>query len=143
MQMHREGDSGEGYGAKSFWHQAIHDPGSGQMGHLYQLMTAVDYTSGKPDDDLLADGQKPQYQRVAAFSGNDFAFFYTYLGTPFRVNLDSLGSTLGAAASAFWFDPASGVYSYFKDLQCEGIEEFAPPVKPAGHNDWVLVLRKP
>ena len=143
MQFHREGDSGGAYGVKSFWHQAVHDPGSGQMGHLYQLMTAVDFTSGRPDDDLLADGQQSQYKRIAAFAGSGFAYLYTYQGTPFRVNLDLLSDSIGTTVSAFWFDPASGVYSYLNDFHCQGIQEFQPPAKPVGHNDWVLVLRKP
>ena len=48
---------------------------------------------------------------------------------------------LGSKVDAYWFDPASGIYSYFGALDCRGVEEFVPPVKPAGHNDWVLVLR--
>lgn len=143
MQMYREQDTGAAYGAKSYWHQAIHDPGSGQMGHLYKLMTAVDFTSGRPNDELLADGQQPQYKRIAAFAGDGFAYFYTYLGAPFRVNLDLLSANIGDTAAAFWFDPASGVYSYLNEIPCRGFREFQPPVKPLGHNDWVLVLRKP
>jgi hypothetical protein len=138
MQMFREQDNDPDFGVKSYWHQAIHDPGAGQMAHLYELMTAVEFSEGEPKEELLADGQKPKYERIAVFAGRDYAYFYSYLGTPFRVNMDKL---LGSKVDAYWFDPAAGIYSYFGALDCRGVEEFVPPVKPAGHNDWVLVLR--
>lgn len=139
MQFYQERDQKAAYGVRSYWHQGIHDPGAGQMKHLYDLMTAVDFTTGKACEELLADGQKSMYDRVSVFAGEGFAYFYNYTGRAFSVDMEKIKEE---KVSAYWFDPISGVYSYFGDFECVGIREFIPPVKPLDHNDWVLVLKK-
>ena len=138
MQFYR--GSGKGaYGVKSPWQEAMHDPGSGQMGHLHQLMTSLDFASGRPADELLAQEQGRQYDRVAVFAGTGFVLVYRYNGEPFRLDLSALGWPL---ADASWFDPAAGVFSFLYRYDQPGQIRFTPPVKPAGHNDWVLLLRQ-
>ncbi|MDR2101132.1 MAG: hypothetical protein LBP43_01015 [Treponema sp.] len=53
-----------------------------------------------------------------------------------------LGKTGWDSTKAWWFDPAAGVYSYLGRCGCGGPTSFVPPRKPAGQNDWVLLLRR-
>lgn len=138
MQFHQEGDGVGNYSVNAYWHEAIHDPGSGQMGHFADLMRSVDFSGGSPAQQLLAGPQKEGYARISAFAGKSFSLFYSYLGEGFEVKLPATG---WPSAQAWWFDPAAGVYSYQGDFQCDRTKRFSPPRKPSGHNDWVLLLR--
>lgn len=138
MQCYQHDDRNPAYGVKSYWHLAMHDPGAGQMGHLYRLMNDVNFTEGYVDESLLAEPQRAGHERIAAFRGTDFVYIYTYSGHSFTVNLDQLS---WSNIEAYWFDPVAGIYSYFGSFS-SGEQKFIPPVKPQGQNDWVLVLRK-
>ena len=138
MQFHQEGDSGGSYGVNAYWHEAIHAPGAGQMQHMVNFMSSLDFTTGVAAENLLTN-PRAGYTRVSAFSGNDFAVFYTYMGYGFGVNLPELGWD---SADFWWFDPALGVMSYAGKLECEQAEYLYPPKKPFGHNDWILLLKK-
>ena len=138
MQFYNEKDEKGGYGALNYWHEAIHDVGSGQMRHLYDLMQSVDFTSGHIAEELLAQPQGEKYDRISAFAGAEFAFLYTYTGNPFAVKMDKLGFS---KAKAYWFDPVTGVYSFVDTLETSKIKEFIPPNRRLGQNDWVLVLK--
>ena len=72
------------YGAVCTWKEAMHHEGSGQMKHLKSLMESVDFTTGKPSEHYLLDGQKEKYDRIAVFSGDDFIFAYNYTGRSFK-----------------------------------------------------------
>ncbi|MGI5900151.1 MAG: glycoside hydrolase family 140 protein [Christensenellales bacterium] len=126
------------YGVKSYWFEALHDPGAGQMGHMASFMNALDFTNGAADESLLADGQKEKYDRVSAFAGDDFAVFYSYTGDGFAVDLSSKG---WQSMDAWWFDPAQDTYSYIGSFPAEK-HSFNPTKKPTEWNDWILLLKK-
>ena len=125
------------YGATSYWFDAMHDPGAGQMGHMANFMRGLDYTNGKSADGLIAGGQKKQYERVSAFAGDDFIVFYSYTGGEFAVDISGKN---WKSADAWWFDPAQGVYSYVGSFAA-GQQSFIPPKKLRDWNDWVLLLK--
>jgi hypothetical protein len=127
------------FNVKMSWQDAMHDAGSNQMQILKSLMEAVDFGTGKLADELLYGRAGDKYERIAAFAGEDFAYFYSYLGTTFIVKLESLN---WERANAWWFDPTNGTYSFIGTYEEELLVWFAPPQKRREHNDWVLVLKK-
>lgn len=126
------------YGVKQIWQESMHHVGSEHMGHLRRLMESVDYQNGRPADHLLLSGQKERYERIAVFAGNDYLLAYDYLGSGFRVDLRQFA---GKRIHAWWFDPVSGVFSYFADLTGKESADVKPIARFTEDNDWVMVVR--
>lgn len=126
------------YGVKETWKEAMHREGAGQMKHLKDLMLGVDFMSGRPAEELLLSGQGEKYERVSVFAGTDFILCYDYLGKAFDLDLSGYK---GKKLEAYWFDPESGIYSYFEDVS--GRDRIsAKPIERAGAaNDWVLYIK--
>ncbi len=125
------------FGVRQVWQDSIHHVGSGEMGILRKLMESVDWQKGRSADELLLSGQKPQYDRVAVYAGEDFLFAYDYLGKAFTIDLKPYqGKTL----AAYWMDPVSGVKSYFADFTGLEKAEVKPIPRLTHDNDWVLVV---
>lgn len=127
------------FGVRDMWWDALHHVGAGHMKHLKDLMEAVDYQSGRPAEELLVSGQKEKYERVSVFAGKDYLFAYDYLGKGFTISLENFKGR--KKVSAFWFDPASGIYSYFDDMTGKEQAEVKPVARFTEDNDWVLVLK--
>lgn len=131
-------DSATGaFGVKESWTDSLHHEGAGQMTHLVNLMTSVDFVNGKPNDSRLTWGQKEQYHRISVFEGQNYILCYDYLGESFALNLESLADK---KIEARWMDPASGSYSYLGPVDPKKETIFRPAPKYSGANDWVLVL---
>lgn len=126
------------YGVKQVWQESMHHVGSEHMGILRRLMESVDYQNGRPREDLLLSGQKERYERVAVFAGEDFLLAYDYLGKEFTVDLKPFA---GKTIHGWWFDPVSGVSSYFGTFTGKDKAAVKPVVRFTEDNDWVLVLR--
>ncbi len=125
------------FGVRQVWKDAMHHVGSGEMGILRQLMESVDWQKGHAANELLLSGQKPQYERVSVYAGEDFLFAYDYLGKAFTIDLKPY---LGRKLDAYWMDPVSGVRSYFADLTGQVQAEVKPIPRLTQDNDWVLVV---
>jgi hypothetical protein len=138
MQFYKRQYGSGSYGVKSEWKDALHDPGSGQMGHLASLMNSVDFSRGRAAGELVRNNGEG-YKRVSAFMGEDFILVYTYSGENFTLDLDK---SKWKRAEGLWFDPAAGIYSYCGIFNCEKSFTFSPPEKKTGHKDWVLLLRR-
>lgn len=136
MQFHKHTDRVGAFGAKDLWQDAVHHPGSGQMKHMMDLVTSVDYQNGNPHDELVIKGQGERYERKAVFAGEDFLFCYDYAGNAFTLDLASYA---GKTLDVYWFDPESGIYGYVETIE-GGAEYTACPAKKAD-TDWVLVLK--
>lgn len=126
------------FGVNMTWREALHDCGSNQMQFLKALFQKVDYESGKAADELIVAKQGEGYERISAFAGVGFAYFYTYSGKRFAVNLEKLK---WPKVSAWWFDPVNGAYSFIDNYEAESKMWFVPSNKRREHNDWVLVLK--
>lgn len=136
MQFFPEKSAVASYGAKDYWYEAIHHEGSGQMGHLKNLMESVDFTQGKSRDDLLISGQREKYERIAIFAGENFLFAYNYLGKSFTINLSEYKN-----ADLWYFSPSSGIYSYIG--KTDGLNyTFIPPKIYDENTDITLVVKK-
>ena len=125
------------FGVRQVWKDAMHHVGAGEMGILRRLMESVDWQKGHAANELLLSGQKPQYDRVSVYAGEDFLFAYDYLGKAFTIDLKPY---LGKKLDAYWMDPVSGVRSYFADLTGQEQAEVKPIPRLTSDNDWVLVV---
>lgn len=126
------------YGVKQIWQDSIHHVGSEQMGIMKELMESVDYQSGCPAEELLLDGQREGYERIAVFAGDDYLFAYDYTGRSFVIDLSRF---LGKKIDAWWMNPISGRYSYFAEFTGKKQAKVKPVNRFTEDNDWVLVLR--
>jgi hypothetical protein len=137
MQFYKSGDKGSAFGAKTYWQEAINDPGAGQMQHMKKLMLSRPFLVRVPDQSLIAGENGQKYERLVATRGNDYAMIYTYTGRNIPVQM---GKISGAKVKASWFSPADGTTTEIGEFENAGTHEFDPPGEPANGNDWVLVL---
>ncbi|WP_353718458.1 glycoside hydrolase family 140 protein [Dyadobacter sp. 676] len=122
----------------SYWDEAIHDPGAGQMVHLKNLMLSKPYFERVPDQSLIAENGE-RYDRLLATRGRDYALIYTWNGRNMKVNMGKIG---GAKVNASWYDPRTGQTVVLGKFENKGIKIFDPPGEVRNGNDWVLVLEK-
>ena len=138
QQFYKDKNKRGAYGVKQIWQESMHHVGSEHMGHLRKLMESVDYQNGHPAEELLLSGQKEYYERIAVFAGRDYMLAYDYLGGAFTVDLSPFS---GKEVHGWWFNPVSGIYSYFADLTGKEKAEVKPVARFTEDNDWVLVIR--
>jgi len=134
--------NGEGtpaFGALHPWQEALHNPGSMQMGHMRRLMESLPWYEGHSHMALLNGPPGQEHAYNPAFLTETAACVYTYTGVPFAINAGELPFDQGYA---YWFDPVIGGASYIGDLTLTGIIPFTPPNRRIGQQDWVLVLTK-
>lgn len=113
----------------------MNDPGSAQMGYLYNLMTSVNFQDGKHNDSLTDNDGFTKYDRISAFSGKDFALIYNYSGRSFEINLEALEFK---PVSARWYDPSNGK---FLDTETGFSGMVDVPQNSSGESDMILVLK--
>lgn len=139
MQFHYNPEEKGAFGVKDVWQDALHHVGSGHMKHMADFMNQIDFINGRPADELLIDGQKEKYDRISVFAGPDFIACYNYTGRAFSLDLSRYK---GMKLAAYWFEPVSGIYSYFADVSNSEQVTFKPIVKPDKANDWVLLIKE-
>lgn len=141
MQMRKSGEKGGAYGAKDFWFDAIHDPGSGQMKYLKELMLSQPYFERVPGGNLVID-QGIRYNYIAATKGKGYALFYDYTGREFSVKMNTLATAISGMAlvKASWYSPRDGNRIPIGSFKNEGVKKFTPPGEEKEGNDWVLIL---
>lgn len=126
------------YGVKQTWQDSLHHVGSDHMGHLRRLMESVDYQNGRPAPELLLSEQKERYGRVAVFAGPDFLLAYDYLGLEFTIDVRPFSQR---RILAWWWNPVSGVKSFFADFTGSDQAEVKPVARFTQDNDWVLIVK--
>ncbi len=119
--------------------EVLHYPGSGQMQYLKGLMESVDFTAGRPGDELLLFGQKERYHRIAVFAGEDFILCYDYMGDEFLLDLTKY---MDQTMDIWWMNPQSGACSYAGAVKGEDRWQASPLRRKGDSNDWVLVMRR-
>jgi len=123
------------YSVEDTWDVALHHEGSGQMQFLMDLMLEMDYTQCEPVQSLLGNDVGEKEETIRIFGSNQVLAAYNYSGRNFTMHVPM-------DADAWWFDPASGVRSYFGQIKQNTDHNFTPPRKRFGHNDWVLLLKR-
>jgi Protein of unknown function (DUF4038)/Putative collagen-binding domain of a collagenase len=126
------------------WHEAIDQPGAGQMQHGRRLMESRPFLTRVPDDSVIVTADPASsvpgagLKRYVATrdSEGSYAMVYVPTGRPFKVKMDKIS---GAKVKAWWFNPRAGKATLVGEFPNTGEREFNPPTK--GENlDWVLVL---
>jgi hypothetical protein len=126
------------------WHQALDQPGAGQMHFARKLLESRPFLSRLPDDSVLVPDRvvtavpgAGRYRFVATRdSSGSYAMVYAPVGRPFRVRLDKIS---GTQAKAWWFNPRDGEATLIGTFPTTGEREFVPPNR-GEPLDWVLVL---
>jgi hypothetical protein len=110
--------------------------GSGQMQYLKKLLLSKPYFERIPDQSLVVN-QGEKYNYIVATRGKNYAFFYTYTGRNFMVNLGQLEAK---TLKATWYNARNGEKIFIGKFKNIGTKEFNPPAEPKDGNDWVLIL---
>lgn len=138
MQFYKKGDAKSSYGAEIDWRDSINSTGANQIQFVKKLILSKPYFERVPANELVAD-QGERYRYIAATKGETYAFFYTYTGREFKVNM---GTLPGATLKSSWFNPRNGEFSDNGTVENSGVKSFDPPGDEKDGNDWVLVLEK-
>ena len=136
MQMYKPDSRRVSYGVRSYWYDAINDPGAGQMQYLKILILSRPFFERVYDPSIIIDnGEK--YDYVSATRGKSYALIYTYTGCDFKV---SLGKISGEKINAYWYNPRDGKSQFLGNFENTGTRTFDPPGEKSEGNDWVLIL---
>ena len=126
------------------WHEAIDQPGAGQMQHGRRLIESRPVLTRVPDDTVLVPTDVPtampgagRYKFVATRDeAGTYAMVYAPIGRPFIVRTDVIK---GQRVKAWWFDPRTGKATDAGEFANSGTKAFTPPDR-GEMVDWVLVL---
>jgi hypothetical protein len=126
------------------WHEAIAQPGAGQMQYGRWLIESRPFLTRIPDDSVIVEGPVPtsvpgsgRYRFVATRDQEGtYAMIYAPVGRAFGVRMNAI---TGATVRAWWYNPRNGRAEEIGVLPSDGERVFTPP--DAGEMlDWVLVL---
>ena len=126
------------------WHEAIDQPGAGQMQHGRRLIESRPVLTRVPDDSVIVTSEVPtampgagRYKFVATRDeAGTYAMVYAPIGRPFIVRTDVIK---GQRVKAWWFDPRTGKATDAGEFANSGTKAFTPPDR-GEMVDWVLVL---
>jgi hypothetical protein len=126
------------------WHEALGQPGAGQMRHARHLLESRPILTRIPDDSIIVTDRVAtsvpgagRYRFVATRDEiGSFAMIYAPIGRPFCVRMDVIK---GPRVKAWWYDPRNGRPAPIGEFPNTGVQRFEPP--SIGETaDWVLVL---
>lgn len=122
--------------AKRYWYDCLQDPGYNQMKFLKELILKFPYFERIPDQSVIAGVNGERYDRAIATRGNDYLLVYNYSGRPMKIDLSKIS---GAKKNCWWFNPATGVYSFIGEFEGDKVAAFQADVAYAVGNDRVLI----
>ncbi|KAB8141756.1 DUF4038 domain-containing protein [Chloroflexia bacterium SDU3-3] len=122
--------------ARRPWYEAIHLPGSHQVGHARALLLSRPFLTRIPDQSLIVSdvGASTHHVQATRDASGSYALVYIPSGQPVELDLTALS---GERTLARWFDPRTGVASAMGSFPRRSRQVFTPPL---GGPDWVLVL---
>ncbi len=126
------------------WHEAIDQPGAGQMRHGRALIESRPVLARFPDDSVVVPatvttsvpGAGSRRFVATRDEAGSYAMVYAPVGRSFGVRMDKIA---GPKVKAWWFDPRTGESLSIGEFPNTGTREFTPP-NPGELLDWVLVL---
>ncbi len=129
------------------WHEAIKQPGAGQMQYARWLLESRPFPTRIPDDSIIKDSDVKTSipgtgtRRFAATrdEAGTYAMVYVPVGRKFSVQMSKFKSS---RVRSWWFNPRTGKADLIGDFPSLGTHEFTPP-DLGEHLDWVLVLDDP
>lgn len=119
------------------WREAIHLPGSYQMGYMRKLMESRPFLSRIPDQTLVFS-QQPGESDARIQATHDSAGRYAFIYFPnYRTATIDVTQLSGERIRVSWFDPRNGEIRVVNVIENNQLAEFTCP---SGGPDWVLVL---
>ncbi len=126
------------------WHEAIAQPGAGQMQFGRRLMESRPLLTRIPDNSIIVEHRVPtavpgagNLRLVATRDeAGTYAMVYSPAGRPFKVRMGVIG---GEKITAWWYNPRNGKAAKIGEFSNRGEHEFVPP-DVGEYLDWVLVL---
>jgi hypothetical protein len=105
-QMYDQGRAPK-FGAQVSWHEAIHLPGSRQMGLMKKLFDSLPWQSLRNDQEVLSPTFLSNYRSTMAMlsSSKNLILVYSPRGRSFRLKIKVLNVE---TVDAYWFDPEDG-----------------------------------
>jgi hypothetical protein len=126
------------------WHEAIDQPGAGQMQFARRLIESRPFLTRVPDNSLILPSVPATsvpgagVYHLAATRDEDFSYALIYVpaGRAFSVRTGKLS---GEKLRAWWFDPRSAKAEPIGEFAKTESRRFTPPA-PGELLDWVLVI---
>lgn len=126
------------------WHEALDQPGAGQMQYGRRLMESRPFLTRVPDDTVIVTDRVPtsvpgagRYRYVATRDeAGTYAMVYAPVRRPFSVRMDAIA---GPKVKGWWFNPRNGQATAIGEFSNQGARAFQPPDR-GEELDWVLVL---
>jgi hypothetical protein len=147
-QMNRNDEASRIWADKT-WDKALEDPGSGQLGHLRELMESRPFLSRIPDQRIL-QGENPSYAsdhvqvtRDGNPGNSDATYIMVYLPyyRSFSINTSVIN---GDRLKVWWFDPRTGHAFPQGTLENTGrfdVSNWQTLIREGqGGPDWVVVI---
>jgi hypothetical protein len=125
-------------GVRTDWKEALKLPGSGQLKHMKDLLTAFPWQQMINDQSvLLNENILDSTFIIASVSGNnDFMIFYTPMGKSITPDLSKFGTR---KVVAYWFNPRDGHTKRIEEFDVNEKVEFKPWSVGRG-SDFVLII---
>lgn len=127
--------------ARTPWKEAVHHPGSGQMGLMRRFFEERNWLLLRPDQSFISGDPQKGAAHIRAAVASDGSYGYVYIPYGHDVQLD-LAKLSGDDVRARWFDPRTGEYSDAGRHPTTGTATFDPPGEAERGNDWVLVVER-
>ena len=137
MQFHKPGFKGS-YGPLNTWDEALHDPGSGQMRHLKELMLRYGFASGKEASGYIVGNGEKHFHKAALLTPAAFIAFSPE-EEDIRVNAAALPFESPVCSL---FDPVSGAKSYLGRLEKTADARIVFPDRRDGTQDWGVIVEE-
>ncbi|HKJ68811.1 MAG TPA: DUF4038 domain-containing protein [bacterium] len=119
------------------WYEAIHAPGSAQIGYLAEFFQQFEWWNLRPDQSMLAEqpGDTQFNHFISVTRTEDYRVILAYVPVKSTVKLYNL---MQYEYEGQWFDPVENTYSHAQVIHEEGILRAASPKD----QDLVLILRR-
>jgi hypothetical protein len=126
------------------WHEAINQPGAGQMQYGKMLILSRPFFTRIPDNSIIVTDKVPtsvpgagRYRFVSTRDKEGtFAMVYAPIGRAFAVRMDVIK---GTKVNAWWYNPRNGKATSIGTFDAKGEHTFLSP-DPGETIDWILVL---
>ena len=115
------------------WKEALDRPGAQQIQYVELLRTSRTFFDFRAAPELTED-YPASNAHIGVGRGEDYAFFYSPLGLPIKIFLESFSQ---APIRLSWFNPRTGSETPFSVVEAK-TQVVVPPTAGKG-NDWVLI----
>ena len=125
--------------ARISWKQAIHQPGSTQMGYLRKVFESRPFLKMIPDQQILSDYFGQQYEVIRTARDKEGSFIIAYIpnGQTTRLRMQKLKAD---SVSGYWYNPREGTSKRIETFVNPKIDMNFVPISSGERTDWVLIL---